>query len=57
MFFISKSLLGIALWSLIFLAACQKETTPVAKLVETEEILANAGKLHNEMITYYYNNR
>ena len=54
---ISKSLLGMALCTLIFMAACQKETSPVAEQVETEDILANAGKLHNEMITYYYNNR
>lgn len=57
MIFLSKSLLGIALCIVIFMAACQKETSPVAEQVETKDILANAGKLHNEMITYYYNNR
>lgn len=55
--FLSKSLLGTALCIVIFIAACQQETGPVAEQVERDEILANAGKLHNEMISYYYTNR
>ena len=57
MIFLSKSLLGTALCSLIFMAACQQEMNPPAEQVEKEDLLANAGKIHNEMISYYYNNR
>ncbi|MCK5342353.1 MAG: hypothetical protein KAR20_03065 [Candidatus Heimdallarchaeota archaeon] len=54
---LSKSLLGTALCSLIFMAACQQEMNPQAEQVEKEDLLSNAGKIHNEMISYYYNNR
>ena len=57
MIYLSKSLLGTALCSLIFMAACQQEMNPLAEQVEKEDLLANAGKIHNEMISYYYNNR
>jgi len=57
MIFLSKSLLGTALCSLIFMAACQQEMNPLAEQVEKEDLLANAGKIHNEMISYYYSNR
>lgn len=57
MIFLSKSLLGISFCTLIFMAACQQEPSLVTEQVVREDILVNAGTMHNEMISYYYNNR
>ena len=60
---LEKSLLGMALCAMIFIVACQQEMTPVPdqierdEIVSNNEILSNAGKIHNEMISYYYINR
>ena len=50
-------LLGAGFCSAIFMPACQEETVEFAGPVDGDEMMANAGKIHNEMITYYYTNR
>ncbi len=50
-------LLGAGLCSAIFISACQKETGEPAEPMDGDEMMANAGKIHNEMITYFYANR
>ncbi len=51
------TLLGALAASLLFINACQKETDPLPGPVEDTDILALAGMLHNDMITYYFANR
>ena len=55
--FPSLKMLGTALLSLLFISACQQEMDPVSKQMDSDNILANAGKIHNDMISYYYANR
>jgi len=54
---LSRNLLGMVLCSTILMAACQQETISVPEQMKSDEILSNAGKIHNEMISYYYKNR
>lgn len=46
-----------ALAFLILLPACQKGPDPVTGTQEHDDLLANAGEVHNQMIAYYYANR
>ena len=52
----SLKMLGMALLSFL-LFSCQQEMDPVSDQVDHDEILANAGKIHNDLISYYYANR
>ncbi|MCK5135026.1 MAG: hypothetical protein KAR19_04500 [Bacteroidales bacterium] len=54
---LGKILSGLALCTMIFIVACQQEMNPVPNQMDSDEILTNAGKIHNEMISYYYSNR
>ncbi len=60
---LKKSLWGLALFAMIFIVACQQEMTSVPDQIKSDdfvtndEILSNAGKIHNEMISYYYTHR
>jgi len=51
----------IMLWSalafLLMLPACQKGPDPVTGQPDYDDILANAGEIHNQLIAYYYANR
>ncbi|MGW8317191.1 MAG: hypothetical protein ACWGNV_16460 [Bacteroidales bacterium] len=46
-----------ALAFLLLLPACHQGPDPVTGAQEYDDILANAGEVHNQMITYYYANR
>lgn len=41
----------------LYLAACQQEVNPVEEQLKLDQLVADAGRIHNEMISYYYDNR
>ncbi|MCD4711071.1 MAG: hypothetical protein K8R52_09505 [Bacteroidales bacterium] len=55
--FSKANLTGIAMLSMFLFSACQQEMEPFADNTAHNEILKDAGLIHNEMISYYYMNR
>jgi len=54
MHFTSQNLPVLAMVAVLLLVACQQETAPIPSPMDDNEILASPGKIHNEMISYYY---
>jgi len=52
-----KSVTGLLLSLLLLFSACQHETHSLSEQPDEEDILANAGDLHNRMISNYYSFR
>lgn len=48
---------GSAIAFLLLMPACQKGSESVPGQPEYDDILANAGEIHNQLIAYYYANR
>ncbi len=53
----NSPLLGFGLCVLMALAACQQEMNPVTEQIMADQLFSDAGRIHNEMIAYYYTNR
>jgi hypothetical protein len=55
--FLKANLMCIAIVSLTLFSGCQKATEISGDVPTPDEIMKNAGLIHNEMISYYYMNR
>jgi hypothetical protein len=51
------SLVGWIMCIMLLFPACQQEPEPAPEPAPADEILAQAGRIHNELISYYFSNR